>query len=547
MSEAQNAIRITARPLRLTYFVRIPNVGDLVNPPLVTALSGVPTVHSRGAGGHLLAIGSMMHSATPASHVWGTGVMHPDLGVGRVVADRIHALRGKRSFAALRGAGVAVPDVPLGDPGFLAPKLLGVRRSARPTHRLGIVPHYTDAQHPAFRTLGYRRGVRVLDVHRDPLRFLHEMAECAAVVSSSLHGLVFAEALGIPNLWVTAGDEIAGGTFKYEDWFSTMRRPQAGAVALTEGMEVEDLAARASLHDSTIDEAALADAFPAARMEEFREPRARRIIPAAVCRTQPVPVFLVSAGRGETLRRAVGSIRRLATPTQVVVVDGGSEATGAPVGPPGQEGDGATVGNGRGADTDGETDAVREAVARFFADWAEPQRYVVGDCDTDLSIARPDTLEVYGELLNRFRAAEAVGPMLRIADVPRSHPHFAPIMNGQIEQFWSRQPTTVATSWGVVACQNAAIGPAFALHRAGEPFRKTKEGLRTYEPFEARRLDWHAAAIGEVPSATGNAPSPGSGVEGQGDVLRFETYLAVERDEAGVLHTRRRAVVDNPE
>lgn len=546
MSEAQNAIRITARPLRLTYFIRIPNVGDLVNPPLVTALSGVPTVHSRGAGGHLLAAGSVMRSATPASHVWGTGVMHPDLGVGQAVAERIHALRGKRSFEALRSAGVAVRDVPFGDPGFLAPRLLGVRRSARPTHRLGIVPHYTDAQHPAFRTLGYRRGVRVLDVHRDPLRFLHEMAECEAVVSSSLHGLVFAEALGIPNLWVTAGDDIVGGSFKYEDWFSTMRRPQAGAVALAEGMEVEDLVARASLHDSMIDEAALADAFPIARMDEFREPRERRIIPVAVCRTQPVPVFLISADRGDTLPQAVDSIRRLSTPTQVVVHDGGSDGTGALAGL--SDEDGVAIGYSRGTAADAA--AVQETIARFFADWAEPQRYAVGDSGTDLSIARPDVLEVFGELLNRFRAAEAVGPMLRIADVPRSHPRFVPIMNGEIEQFWSRQPTLVGTPWGVVACQNAAIDLAFALHRAGEPFRTTKEGLRTYEPFEARRLDWHVAGrdlSGRAPLGPGNVCSPDSGVEGRADGLRFETYLAVERDEAGVLHTRRRAVDDNPE
>ena len=543
MSEAPSAIRISARPLRLTYFIRIPNVGDLINPPLVTALAGVPTVHSRGGGGHLLAIGSMMRSATPASHVWGTGVMHPDLGVGQAAADRIHARRGKRSFEALRGAGVAVRDIPFGDPGFLAPKLLGVRRSARPACRLGIVPHYTDREHPGFRKLGYRRGVRVLDVHWDPLRFLHEMADCEAVVSSSLHGLVFAEALGIPNLWVTAGDDIVGGSFKYEDWFSTMRRAQADPVVLAEGMEVEELVGRACLHDSLIDEAALADAFPIARMDEFREPRERRIIPVGVCRTQPTPVFLICRNRGDRLRQAVHSIRRLTTPTQVVVHDSGSDDAGTLAVLSSLEEEGVSVQRRGRVGAAEEAGAVKETVARFFADWAEPQRYVVASCEVDLSIADPVALEVYGELLNRFRAAEAVGPMLRISDVAKSHPRFVQIMNGQIEQFWSTQPKIVGTPWGLAACQEAKTDTTFALHRAGEPLRETKDGLRTYEPFEARYSGWHVAGQ-DICAHASEVPED---AQARGEPLRFETYLLVERDEAGVLRTMRRSVAGNPE
>ena len=49
--------------------------------------------------------------------------MHPDLGVGNAAPANVHALRGRLSHSALRNGGIPVGDVPLGDPGYLAPRL----------------------------------------------------------------------------------------------------------------------------------------------------------------------------------------------------------------------------------------------------------------------------------------------------------------------------------------------------------------------------------------------------------------------------------------
>ena len=61
---------ITARPVRLKYYLRIPNVGDIVNPDIIERLTTVPTQYSKSDNKpHLLATGSVLSNATPSSMV----------------------------------------------------------------------------------------------------------------------------------------------------------------------------------------------------------------------------------------------------------------------------------------------------------------------------------------------------------------------------------------------------------------------------------------------------------------------------------------------
>ena len=43
--------------------------------------------------------------------------------------------------------------------------------------------------------------------------------ECEAIVSSSLHGLVIAESFGIRSTWMKLSENLAGGEFKFHDYF----------------------------------------------------------------------------------------------------------------------------------------------------------------------------------------------------------------------------------------------------------------------------------------------------------------------------------------
>jgi pyruvyltransferase len=257
--------------LRAAYFTRVPNVGDRVTPLVLEAITGRPVRRiSDLSRPHILSVGSLMAWATPASQIWGTGVIDPEGGVGRSRKGAVHALRGPLTHRALRRGGVALADVPFGDPGFLAPALLGVTRSGAPTFPVGLVAHYLDRHDPGLRAMLTSAGVADLDVSEPPAAFLGRMADCAAVISTSLHGLVFAEALGIPSLWVKAGDRLIGGDFKFADWFATTARPQARPHLLAPGDTALALAARAELRESLIDPSALRAAFPMHQLDDLQ-------------------------------------------------------------------------------------------------------------------------------------------------------------------------------------------------------------------------------------------------------------------------------------
>lgn len=532
------------RAIRTAYFLRIPNVGDRVNPSVVTALTGRAV--SRFAGHdepHLLAIGSVMASATPLSQVWGTGVMHPDLGIGSVPAANVHALRGPLSHTAMRNGGVMVGDVPFGDPGYLAPSLMGIKRAVTPKYRVGLVCHYVDRLNPGFRRMMKESGVTDLNVLELPEVFLARMAECETVISSSLHGLVFAEALSIPNLWVKAGDDIAGGDFKFRDWFSTTKRPQVSHHLLSVGDTAEALAKKAECHESTIDVAALTAAFPHHRLQEMELPFGRRSMSVDDCRTHPIPVFLISFNRGGMLKRTIAAIRRLSTPTEIVIHDNGSTDPDTTAILNELEKGGIKVFRYPAIHSDTELNRVDETVQSYFSEWGEPGRYVVSDCDVDISVADPRVLDVYDELLNNFRRIECVGPMLRIRDIPRSYPLFNRAMNRHVEQFWRHLPTITETSFGEVAILPATIDTTFALHRAGESFRRLKSGLRVYEPYEALHLDWYWGETDAGASSYAHSSSPSIShwnnaqelIRYQDTVREYSSYFAVRQTAAGAL------------
>ena len=106
-------------------------------------------------------------------------------------------------------------DCVVGDPALLLPKVYNPLVQKK--HDLGIIPHYGHYEE----ILKTQSPAHIIDPFLPTEQFINEVLSCNVIYSSSLHGLIVADAYGIPNKWVIYGD-----TFKYRDYYSTTINPK---------------------------------------------------------------------------------------------------------------------------------------------------------------------------------------------------------------------------------------------------------------------------------------------------------------------------------
>ena len=68
------------------------------------------------------------------------------------------------------------------------------------------------------------QGVKIIDICAGEKEFINELLEVENVISSSLHGLIMADAYGIPNARVNISNKLIGGHFKFKDYCLSVGR-----------------------------------------------------------------------------------------------------------------------------------------------------------------------------------------------------------------------------------------------------------------------------------------------------------------------------------
>ena len=126
--------------------------------------------------------------------------------------------------------GIDCPPV-YGDPALLFPRFYWPQIS--PIHELGIVPHFRDADAELLKRLNNESEVVVIDVTSGVEAFVNSLFGCRSIASSSLHGLIAADAYGIPSVWIQLNRADPAGGFKFRDYFESVRRPDVGPVPVT--------------------------------------------------------------------------------------------------------------------------------------------------------------------------------------------------------------------------------------------------------------------------------------------------------------------------
>ena len=466
-------------PIRASYFQRVRNVGDAIAPYLLENVAGRPAVSAPSTDvPYVLSIGSLIQTSTSQSFIWGTGLIHPDAGVGNPSPHRIMAVRGKLTHAELVRNGIRVGDVPLGDPGILIPRLLPSRSPAAPRYRLGLVPYVFDRDHPFFLDAAKDPTIKVLDVCDPVDAFLAQIASCDAIASSSLHGLIFGEALGLPTVWLEVTDRVVGQGFKFADWFSLARNPQRQPARPRTYVSAAEIITRCEPRQVEIDSNALVQALTPEVVEACSRTSqpSRTMIPVRACRVRPLPVFIVSCNEADKLQRMISSCRRQDRTIEIAIYEDGSDEPDTAALLKCLEREGIHIFR-RSRDAPPELwQRVNGALLTFFGDWAEPSRYAVAPCAVDFSTAGTRALDLYDDLLDRFPRVDSVGPA--IADLPPHQEKVETVVNGRVASVAKPVPGAAGiTPWRCIVV-DGAFDLGIAVYRAGKPLLATMKSLR---------------------------------------------------------------------
>lgn len=212
------------------------NVGDYLSPILVKRLlqrRGLRLGDMRATDGRrLFAIGSILHFARDGDVVWGSGVNGKiDAAEHRFRDLDVRAVRGPQTRAFLLERGVSCPDC-YGDPALLTPRFFpDFGRHKRFRRGIVLVPHMHDLPRVS-RLLGVAH-CQVVSPHEHWQRFIASVVSAELVLSSSLHGLILAEAFGVPARLLRITDREP--LFKYRDYYQGTGRQDFYPVDSIEG------------------------------------------------------------------------------------------------------------------------------------------------------------------------------------------------------------------------------------------------------------------------------------------------------------------------
>lgn len=213
------------------------NFGDLLGPWLVSKMTARPIKWVPSHEPHYLTVGSILGHATPASVMWGTGSFGTEAKNEVALGDRYLAVRGPLTRAKLEMFRQPCPKV-YGDPALLAPKFYP--QTSAPTYELGVVLRWSETK----RKKNFQiEGVRLIELKTDDIEgTLDAILSCKRIISTSLHGLILADAYGIPNSWLIA-ETGWGKEYKFWDYLLSVRKErEADDFDITaEGLDLEAL------------------------------------------------------------------------------------------------------------------------------------------------------------------------------------------------------------------------------------------------------------------------------------------------------------------
>ena len=188
------------------------NFGDELLAYLLAHIAGVDCTFDRKK--NMLAIGSIIRFAQDHSYVWGSGIIKKSEIIKH--KPKCLAVRGPLTRQKMLDHGVSCPQI-YGDPAMLFP-LFFLPPKPYTKEKVLIVPHFKHknlVQH--FDKFDYAD----LHVHSiyDIENIIAQIASAPCVLTSSLHGFIFAVAYGVPvAVFRLEKQGIGGDNIKFDDF-----------------------------------------------------------------------------------------------------------------------------------------------------------------------------------------------------------------------------------------------------------------------------------------------------------------------------------------
>ncbi len=183
----------------------------------------------------LIALGSVIHFANDNDTIWGSGINGKIYLSDHTFKDLdVRAVRGPLTRDFLNKRGISVPEI-YGDPALLLPHIFKGKFKRDPQKPYVIVPNLHD-----LKIAQEQNWDNVISPYLSWNRCIEEILKAEFVIASSLHGLIIAEAYGIPARYIRLSEE--ENLFKYNDYsLGTGRDEIVYAKTIDEALEMRGM------------------------------------------------------------------------------------------------------------------------------------------------------------------------------------------------------------------------------------------------------------------------------------------------------------------
>lgn len=215
--------RVKVNQVNLNYWDEADNLGDTLTPVIVSYMlkkKDIAVDKRIPQSKHLYAVGSILTAGIQDTTVWGSGILNPKL-LYRIENRKldIRAVRGPLTQVVLTDYGYETPLV-YGDPAILMPEIYNPEKVEHKC-KFGLVTHKDYNLNKSVVDESILDDILQIDIKtRDYKKFIRDLLSVDIVISSSLHGIILAEAYGVPAILLQPQVD----AFKYYDYYYSTGR-----------------------------------------------------------------------------------------------------------------------------------------------------------------------------------------------------------------------------------------------------------------------------------------------------------------------------------